>query len=640
MLCMLYLSNNSSFAQIEWGKDVFLMLERESAKHKYAENGPKSATEIDIHYYRCHWQINPAVKFIEGEVTSYFTWITAGNSFSFDLSNALNVHAVKRNGQDVNFSHQNQRVNLQFDQQFSAGTLDSVTISYSGVPYTTGFGSFVQYNEIDGPALWTLSQPFGARDWWPCKQSLNDKADSIDIYVTHPMGFRAASNGLLLSEIETDSSITAHWRHRYPIAAYLVAIAVANYEVYSNFLYRSASDSLEVLNYVYPSSLAYAQSLTPLTVEMLSVFEELFGEYPFNNEKYGHAQFSWGGGMEHQTMSFMADFDIYLNSHELAHQWFGNTVTCGSWNDIWLNESLATFCTGIAFEFLRSEEQKLNWRKTYIELATSSPDGSVYVYDPIGTTEIFNFRLTYVKGAMVLNTLRWKLGDDAFFQALRNFLQDENLRFKFALTGELIAHFEQESNLNLNSFFNKWIFQEGYPEYEFIWNQANDKLYLQSNQKTSNPSVSFFDLPLPFLIKGKNGASKFVRLENTQNREVFQINVDFEVEEVVFDPDFVILSKHKIFNAAVVSKEDLNLLIYPNPSAGNLFIQLDRGPTIIEEISIFSSDGRLIERKIIGKSHEIPLNLNLNPSLSSGVYVLQIKTQIGDFRNKITLINE
>ena len=626
--------------QIEFGKSVYHLLDKESKSFQKTAEQTKSASEINIHYHRCYWKIDPSIKYISGEITTYFTWETASNQFSFDLVDGLEVLEVKRQDTNISFTHQNNLLTLNFEEIAEKGKLDSVTVKYQGEPPTTGFGSFVQFVEEDGPIIWTLSQPFGARDWWPCKQTLSDKADSIDIFVEHPAPFKAASNGLLQS-INTDgeTSVT-HWKHRYPISTYLIAVAVANYEVYSNYFIRNETDSVEVLNYVYPRTLEYAQENTPLTADMIGVFETLFGEYPFSSEKYGHAQISWGGGMEHQTMSFMGDFDIYLNSHELAHQWFGNTVTCASWNDIWLNESFATFCTGIAFEFLRSEEEKLNWRRSYINLATSQPDGSVYVYNPTSTDQIFNFRLTYVKGAMVLNTLRWKLGDEIFFKALRKFLKDENLVYGFANTADIIRHFEEESEQDLSSFFDKWIYKEGYPVYEIFWNQTPEKLYLQVNQSTSHPSVDFYALPLPFRIRGNNGEVIDVRLEHNAKNQVFEIDLDFDANEIIFDPEYVILSKHEIFKVTEVWDGDLDILLYPNPAINQVNIKTNRSPSFIQEIEIYSNDGRLVERYSIENSQGQPINIKLNPELSAGLYHLRIKTQISTLQKKLMILRD
>src|SRR5690606_6891199 len=122
-----------------------------------------------------------------------------------------------------------------------------------------------------------------------------------------------------------------------------------NYQVDVQYAPLS-TDSLLMLSYAYPEDFGMVSSAATSLLPKITLFDQLFGPYPFAAEKYGHAQFSWGGGMEHQTMSFMGSFHPEIMSHELAHQWFGDKVTCGSWAEIWLNEGFATYLSGLAYE--------------------------------------------------------------------------------------------------------------------------------------------------------------------------------------------------------------------------------------------------------------------------------------------------
>ncbi|MEL7063105.1 MAG: M1 family aminopeptidase, partial [Bacteroidota bacterium] len=258
---------------------------------------------------------------------------------------------------------------------------------------------------------------------------------------------------------------------------------------------------------------------------------------------YGHAEFDWPGGMEHQTMSFMGFWDQGLIAHELVHQWFGNKVTCGSWQDIWLNEGFATYMTGLAYLYLSPPEAWNFWIQRTQLNATRQPDGSVYVTDTTELARIFNSTLTYNKSAFVLHMLRWELGHETFFEGVRSYLNDPALQFGYARTPDLQFHLEQASNRDLNEFFADWIYGQGYPTYDLNWKKENDTVFVTLYQTQSHPSVDFFEMDVPLQIVGWNGESQIERVYHANSGQTFAIPIDFAVQEVIFDPDKWILSR-------------------------------------------------------------------------------------------------
>ncbi len=288
----------------------------------------------DVTYYRTYWELNPDTFFIKGSVTTYYKPTSANFSkIGFDMNGDLSIDSVMYHASKVGYviNKPNEELLITFPKSAPLGAIDSVTVYYHGIPYNTQ-GSISQNYHHNVADIWTLSEPYGAEDWWPCKQSLNDKADSIDIYVKTPEGNLAASNGLLVGSVKHDSSITYHWKHRYPIATYLVGVAVTNYVQYN--LYANVGpnpgDSLLILNYVYPEDSAIFYTPSLLARNTMELYVKLFGRYPFDLEKYGQAEFDYGGGMEHQTMSFVRDMEFSLISHEMAHHWFGDKVTAAT----------------------------------------------------------------------------------------------------------------------------------------------------------------------------------------------------------------------------------------------------------------------------------------------------------------------
>lgn len=548
---------------------------KRTAHNEQKENGwklkaPSPATlgatdNYNIVYHRCEWNIDPNVYYISGAITSYFKPAASGfSTLNFDFTITLTVDSVKYHGAAITWSQLNgDLLAINLPVALDAGTLDSVTIWYQGAPPATGFGSFMQWSHYNTPIIWTLSEPFGAKDWWPCKQSLTDKVDSLDIIVTCPQPYRTGSNGVLVSETNEGNNTTAHWRSRYPTATYLIAVSVTKYNDYSDYALLSNGDSLRILNYVYPEDVAAAQSQTAAMVPVMEFYDSLLVTYPFANEKYGQCEFDWGGGMEHQTMTFCTGFDEPLLAHELAHSWFGNKVTCGSWEDIWLNEGFATYMEGLTQQSLYPQNWQ-SWKQDYLNYIVSDPGGSVKVSDTTDVNRIFDSRLTYAKGAYLLHMLRWKLGDAAFFTALKNYLNDPQLAYGFAKTPDLKQRLESASGQDLTAFFNQWYYNEGYPTYNIRWYTLGKTFNARIKQTQSHPSVSYFQMPVPIQLKDATHDTTVV-FNNTANGQWFAVNLSFIPTQVVLDPQLWL-----IHAGDVITKAD-TLLLVTNAISGSPF---------------------------------------------------------------------
>lgn len=577
-------------------------------KNKLLSGAPNT---FDVKYHRCEWQIDPAVNYIHGKISTHFVPTVAGFShMEFDFSNALTADSVIYHGSSLSFSAlAGDLLDITLPSVLPSGTLDSITIYYQGVPAGSGFGSFVQttHGPSNIPVIWTLSEPFGAKDWWPCKQNLDDKIDSLDIYVTVPPGNRVASNGLLKSTVAAGPNNLFHWQTHFPTAAYLVAIAATNYAVYSNYVHIPG-DSIEVLNYIYPEDSVAAYSQTPDIIPTIQLYDSLTILYPFAAEKYGHCQFGWGGGMEHQTMSFVINFGHSLIAHECAHQWFGDHVTCGSWQDIWLNEGFATYFEGLTEEHLFPGTW-MNWKQNRIANITSQPGGSVLCSDTTSVNRIFDGRLTYDKGAYLLHMLRWKLGDSLFFLALTNYQNDPAYSFGYAKTPDLKQVLETTSGQNLSTFFNQWYYNEGYPSYQVGWTQTGSNVQVTIDQTQSHPSVSFFEMPVPIHFIGATQDTTIV-FDHTFSGQVFSGTVNFPVITAEFDPELWLLSSNNIISGigeATLPGNDIK--VFPNPATTEMNIQLSLNSA--KKLMVVLSDAT---GKIVYKTQR---NVNKGSSLFS-----------------------
>ena len=589
----------------------------------------------DIKYNRCEWTVDPAVKYIKGAVTTYFEPTTAGfSSMQFDLSDSLTVDSVKYHGTNIVFAQlPGDILELTLPGAIPVSTLDSVTVYYQGVPPSDGLGAFVQSTHSGAPVIWTLSEPFGAKDWWPCKQALNDKIDSLDIIVTTTPNNKAGSNGVLLSEVTTATSVIDHWRTKYPIAAYLVAIGVSNYVVYHHTV-PLPTRYMDVSVYVYFEYLVPAQSQTPDIIQTIIFYDSLTITYPFEREKYGMLQFGWGGGMEHQTMTFLVGFSHPLMAHELAHQWFGDWVTCGSWQDIWLNEGFATFMEGLS-EQRFNPSTWLGWRQLQINQATTPANGSVLCDDTTNVNRIFNGYLSYSKGGYLLRMLNWKLGNTAFWQGIKDYLNDPALGGNYAKTPQLKAHLEAASGVDLTSFFNEWYYNQGYPSYQLYWNQSGTNVSLTVNQTTSDPSVPFYEMPIPVKFIGATHDTTIV-FDHTSSGQVFNTVINFPVVSVQFDPELEILSKNNtVAGIANLMPLTNGILVYPNPTRSNITVSIDLKATTEMTFELFDIQGKKIYNKTENVIAGNSLKSITTENLAKGDYILKVRGGEINFSQKV-----
>ena len=605
--------------------------EEKSSVNKVAFKANPNTVNYDISYHRLYWEVDPTKAQIKGEVTTYFTALENLNQVVFDLAGNMQVSDIKQRGKSLNFNQNNDdELVINLSETQNKNTLDSLTIFYGGNPVSSGFGSFEisTHGASNAPVLWTLSEPYGAKGWWPCKQDLTDKIDSIDIIIKHPRQYKAASNGLLISEKSEGLSTLTHWQHKYPIPAYLIAIAVTNYSVY---IENAPELPFDIVNYVYPEGLNTAKNSTAITPRIMVLFNTLFEMYPFAQEKYGHAQFGWGGGMEHTTMTFMGGWSRGLIAHELAHQWFGNKITCGSWEDIWLNEGFATYLDGLVYENFDGQDVFAQWRSAIVNSVTSSPSGSTFVTDTTSVSRIFNSRLSYRKGAMILHMLRYKIGDDNFFQGVKNYLADPNLAYSYARTEDLQRHLEATSLLDLDEFFADWFYGQGYPEYDLVWSQSDSDqiIHFQVSQDQSHPSVSFFEMPLPITVNGPSGESEKLRLEVSENEQIFSIQLNFKVVSVQIDPETQLISKN---NRAVLGLDTESLQsivsIFPNPVSDQLNIST-QGIVNVKKITIYDVLGKKM-MEILNPTNQISLE-----QLDFGAHLVVIDTDQGRLHKTI-----
>lgn len=500
-------------------------------------SGLRAQDPTDAQNYKLEIDLDFATHTIVGKNTATYRVAAANlSSLDLELATTMNVTGVQMNAANVAFARNATTITITLDRTYLLNELFTVEVSYSGAPSGGGFGGFqwVTHGTAASPMAWTLSEPWYAYTWWPVKETLTDKA-TCEIWITHPNTMTAASNGVRQG-IDTLSGnrLRTRWKTSYQIMPYLMSLAVTNYQTRTD-TYTGLGANMPVEFYVFPESFTSWTSGMNLLVPMLTAYSNIYGQYPFVNEKYGIAQFTWSGGMEHQTITSQNSVSEYLSAHELAHQWWGDNVTCGSWHDIWLNEGFATFSEAIWAE--RKTGGTLASYLTKIrQTKPSSSAGTVYVYDTSNVNNVFSTTNVYNKGSWVLHQLRHVLGDATFFQCLLNYRTA--FTGKSATTADFRASCEQTSGRDLGWFFDEWVMNGGAPNYQYAGKTVNrggrDYLYFEVDQTQTTPTVC----TMPIDVVAQTGAGAVTRVVfDDERNDQFAIPLPAAATSWTFDPD-------------------------------------------------------------------------------------------------------
>ena len=534
----------------------------------------------DVKFYKLDLEVNNLSEYIKGSVTILAEIVSSEvDTILVELTDSALVDSILINDQPVAFNHSENLINIILNETATSGTLLNILVYYSLTDSDPNPNRGVTTKQISSgkSVTWTLSEPFYSKNWFPCKQVLDDKADSLYLFFTVADSLRVGSNGILTAVTELPGGKRRfEWKSYYPTAYYLISFAVADYLDYSFYAKINDTDSILVQNYVYNDSTFFLSNkeLIDATADLLQVFDESYGSYPFHSEKYGHCIAPIGGGMEHQTMTTLGNFSFLLVAHELSHQWFGDNVTCQNWQDIWINEGFASYSEYIALEKLYSKVELKNWLSEAFDLIVSEPDGSVFVpaNDSTNSGRIFNYRLSYRKGAYLIHMIRHELSDDLFFQVLKTF--QETYKNDVADVDDFIQVIQDVSQRNFSTFFNQWYYGEGYPKLNFYWDQRHDSLIVRTEQETTVPSVtSFFDLLIDLKISFLDGSDTLVQFRPTEPEAEFKFHVNKKIIQIIPDPDKNLLAEIQ----SIIKERDADsasqFSVFPNPASNEIYIE-------------------------------------------------------------------
>ena len=624
-----------------YGKDIepkYLCSHEKSASRWQAQNSTlnQNQEKIDIKFYELNLDIDFNSSRLRGSVTVNGV---IGNIYpdfiELDLYDNMTVDSILQNNIPILYLHENDMLKIPIsDITLNDENLFSLTIFYQGTPDHCGAGGFKFDEHQNIGHVWTLSEAYCARSWWPCKDDPSDKADSVNIIVSVPIepAYIVASNGLLSSTTINNNKKTYFWKERYPITTYLVSLAIYPYTKWvDQYVSPISSDTMLIEHYVFPDRYEASYPNYSLTKDMLSFFSELFGEYPFISEKYGHADFTWGGGMEHQTLSSMGSFSQNLMVHELGHSWWGNLITCKTFNDIWLNEGFARYCQALWAEHMYGREAYFDFMNNHAYYGA----GTIYVENPSSNSQIFSAGLSYNKASWVLHMLRHKVGETMFFDILKSYASNDSLSYNAASTSDFQKVCEDISGLDFEQFFQQWIYGEKYPKYELSWWHEGNGIY---NVKIDQvQSYNFFSMPIDLKFSGSAGpmlVDTTIVIENNNFSQLYEFSgFNFLVENVMLDPENWILKE------ATYSVNEIDNILpdrvevekaFPNPFNSKVklsfYINPQFGDTHVN-VNIFDLRGKIVESLIdnefIPGYHTTFWNAN---GKSSGVYFIQLAT--------------
>jgi len=620
---------------------------------------PRAATtqtNYDVTYYDIALDIDIQRRSINGKTEIHFeSTVFDLTTIEVDLASNMAVDSVYLDAES--YYRSGDVLHVKLNRPFIPGKRARVGISYRGTPEGGGFKGFsfgtqIVNGESNGiPIVSTLSEPYGARTWWPCKDVPTDKADSLRVSITTDENLTAVANGMLTSvEPIAEGTKTWVWEHKYPITTYLVSIVVTEFSYWNDTFHFMDGDSMPLEYWVYPAH--NRQTIIDrwnLTNPMMQIFNEAYGKYPFYKEKYGMAQFDWGGAMEHQTCSSMgAESGSGENTmaHELAHQWWGDLVTCENFHHIWINEGFATYS-----EALYWGEKNGEWAY-HNHMASKAWDytGSIYRNDTTSVNSIFNY-IVYGKGAWVLHMLRHVVGDDEFFQILADFR--EEYKFSHASTEDFQSVAESVYGGSLEWFFDPWIYGTGRPDYLWSW-------YIQDPGATDNWNViinlaqqqiltaSSFQMPIDFKFSNAEQDTTIVLFNSTIN-ENFLVSLDFKPTDVELDPGNWILKKATRTLDTAISKlrpESFALLdAYPNPFNPKITIPFAVLEAFDGSLEIYDMKGnRVYSHTLNGvepgfREHVWNAEQANGQTLSSGIYMVRIVSSSGaSATQKISLL--
>lgn len=521
----------------------------------YNPDSPNSPVhKFDVLDYKIYVDIrscflSPYPKSFNGNVIIKFRIDSTLNSINLDAVNSsITVSSVSMSG--VSFSHSSNILTINLDRTYSPGEITEVKVNYSHANVSDQ--AFYAGNGF----VFTDCEPEGARKWFPCYDKPSDKA-TLDLTAKVPSSARLGSNGRLNDSTVTGDTIYYHWISRDPVSTYLIVLTgKVNYKLDIVYWHKISNPTDSIPIRFYYNSGESPNNMKTKVPLMMTYFSQKFGEHAF--EKNGFATlnnlFPWGG-MENQTLTSLCQncWSENLISHELAHQWFGDMITCATWADIWMNEAFATYLEAIWYEnTLGYNGYKSDILSDASGYFSGNPGWAIYNPQWAVTTpplnELFNTAITYYKGACVLHMLRYTLGDSMFFNVIKSYATDSAGGFKHnsVATDDFISKASSATGEDLSWFFNEWVKEPNHPVYQnqyIFYNIGGGIWKARFNAKQTQTNSVFHKMPIVLKFSFTTGTDTTIRVMNDINNQKFDFYFNRQPTGIVFDPDNDIVLK-------------------------------------------------------------------------------------------------
>lgn len=618
------------------------MLQNIPSRPASPESGPSHAFDVlsyslNLNLFSCYTGTYP--NSFRGSNTITFRVDSSLNAIMLNATNSsLIIDSVRLAG--ASFTHSGNLLSIALDRQYYPGETATVKVFYTHKDVE----DYAFYSS--GGFVFTDCEPEGARKWFPCWDKPSDKA-KVELYAKVPWNVKLGSNGSLIDSTFSGNgdTLTYHWVSEENVATYLTVItSKVNYNLDIVYWHKLSNPADSVPIRFYYNSGENPGVIKDMIVPMTNWYSENFCEHPFTKNGFAslNNQFGWGG-MENQTLTSLRPYGWQegLVAHEFAHQWFGDMITCATWADIWINEGFATWSEAFWYEnyggYPAYKSQINQYANDYL---ASNPGWAISVPSWAVTTPnsntLFNYAITYAKGACVIHQLRYVLGDSLFFSVLKTYCADTNLRYKSAVINDFMDIVNDVGNDDYNWFFNEWIFLPNHPSYHNTYNiheLGNDQWQVNFFVEQTQSSPSFFKMPIEIKIKYEDYTDTLFRVMNEANYQQYSWIFNKKPIMLLFDPNKNIILKSAntiVGEPGILPQGDQEALFqnYPNPVHGmtRIYYSIDQPCQV--RIEIIDGLGRilkipLVQYKETGK-HFIDVDcIGLFP----GVYFYRLKTE-------------